>query len=144
MTGEPARTLLAKSLQAGSCMSCQMVLWPWLQTDPAGRKGVCLLPQMAGLSCASPFLGEFMSGAQARDLGELLSQKQMLLIPTQKPPHSPALPDAACQMAAAESTDSCCWHPTLFSGVGEGPRVVWQSMRCTRATRTLRVCQALR
>lgn len=42
-------------------------------------------------SAASPFLGEFMSGAHAREHGELLSQKQMLLIPTQKPPHSPAL-----------------------------------------------------
>lgn len=41
-----------------------------------------------GCSAASPFLGEFMSEAQARKHGELLSQKQMLLIPTQKPPHS--------------------------------------------------------
>lgn len=45
-----------------------------------------------------------MSGAHAREHGELLSQKQMLLIPTQKPPHSPALPDIARQMATAEST----------------------------------------
>lgn len=45
-----------------------------------------------------------MSGAQARGHRELLSPKQMLLFPTQKPPHSPALPDTACQMATAEST----------------------------------------
>ena len=45
-----------------------------------------------------------MRGAHARGHGKLPSQKQMLLIPTQKPPHSPALPAPACQMATAEST----------------------------------------
>lgn len=51
-----------------------------------------------------PFLRRFMRRVHAREHGELVSQKQMLLIPTQEPPRSPVSPDTACQMATAKST----------------------------------------
>lgn len=72
------------------------------QIKPRGRDGGCFHKWWG--SAVPPFLGGFMRRVHAREHGELVSQKQMLLIPTQEPPHSPVSPDTACQMATAKPT----------------------------------------